>query len=90
MIVPFCTRSGLSVLMQVVARLEWGRQQSTGAILSSIEFSKDTRLFATAGVKKTIALYDFEALVSHPTLESHCPMKELRTLSKLSCLSWNK
>eukprot|EP00884_Botryococcus_braunii_P004044 jgi/Botrbrau1/13640/Bobra.0373s0014.1 len=75
--------------LEVVARLE-RRQQSTGAILSSIEFSKDTQLFATAGVKKTIALYDFEAVISNPSLDSHCPMKELRTLSKLSCLSWNK
>lgn len=47
-------------------------------------------MFATAGVKKTIALYDFDALISNPSVESHCPKKELRTLSKLSCLSWNK
>ncbi|KAG0480028.1 hypothetical protein HPP92_010886 [Vanilla planifolia] len=46
-------------------------------MLALIEFDRDDELFATAGV------------VNEPA-DVHCPVVEMSTRSKLSCLSWNK
>lgn len=55
----------------------------------SIEFDRDDDLFATAGVSRRIKVFDFSAVVNEPT-DAHCPVVEMTTRSKLSCLSWNK
>ncbi|KAK6141182.1 hypothetical protein DH2020_025065 [Rehmannia glutinosa] len=55
----------------------------------SIEFDRDDELFATAGVSRRIKVFDFSSVVNEPT-DVHCPVVEMATRSKLSCLSWNK
>ncbi|XP_030544321.1 E3 ubiquitin-protein ligase COP1 isoform X1 [Rhodamnia argentea] len=55
----------------------------------SIEFDRDDELFATAGVSRRIKVFDFSTVVNEPT-DVHCPVVEMTTRSKLSCLSWNK
>ena len=65
-----------------------GRQPA--AILSSIEFDRESAMFATAGVSKRISLYSFEDVMEHRHVHEHSPASELVTRSKLSCLSWNK
>ncbi|KAL2317027.1 hypothetical protein Fmac_030903 [Flemingia macrophylla] len=55
----------------------------------SIEFDCDDDLFATAGVSRRIKVFDFSDVVNEPT-DAHCPVVEMSTRSKLSCLSWNK
>ncbi|KAK9284789.1 hypothetical protein L1049_023966 [Liquidambar formosana] len=58
-------------------------------IVSSIEFDRDDELFATAGVSRRIKVFDFSSVVNEPA-DVHCPVVEMSTRSKLSCLSWNK
>ncbi|KAJ0986500.1 hypothetical protein J5N97_004856 [Dioscorea zingiberensis] len=58
-------------------------------IVSSIEFDRDDELFATAGVSKRIKVFEFSTVVNEPA-DVHCPVVEMSTRSKLSCLSWNK
>ncbi|XP_059661141.1 E3 ubiquitin-protein ligase COP1 isoform X2 [Cornus florida] len=55
----------------------------------SIEFDRDDELFATAGVSRRIKVFDFSSVVNEPA-DVHCPVVEMSTRSKLSCLSWNK
>ncbi|CAA2981398.1 E3 ubiquitin- ligase COP1-like [Olea europaea subsp. europaea] len=58
-------------------------------IVSSIDFDRDDELFATAGVSRCIKVFDF-SLVVNEHADVHCPVVEMSTQSKLSCLSWNK
>ncbi|KAK4369736.1 hypothetical protein RND71_009211 [Anisodus tanguticus] len=55
----------------------------------SIEFDRDDELFATAGVSRRIKVFEFSSVVNEPA-EAQCPVVEMSTRSKLSCLSWNK
>ncbi|KAG6523816.1 hypothetical protein ZIOFF_013703 [Zingiber officinale] len=55
----------------------------------SIEFDRDDEFFATAGVSKRIKVFEFSTVVNEPS-DVNCPVVELATRSKLSCLSWNK
>lgn len=64
--------------------------RQTSSIVSSLEFDRDGSLFATAGVSKRISIFDYNAVVGTPGVSVHCPIVELVTRSKLSCLSWNK
>jgi WD40 repeat protein len=57
--------------------------------LFSIEFDRDDELFATAGVSRCIKVFDFSSVVNEPA-DMQCPIVEMSTRSKLSCLSWNK
>jgi len=41
-------------------------------------------------VSKRISLFEYAAVLAHPTAEQHFPASELITRSKLSCLSWNR
>ena len=77
-------------MLQVVAQLPRASIRQSAAILSSIEFDRDSAVFATAGVSKRISIYDYANVLAHPTAEAHCPAAELVTRSKLSCLSWNR
>ncbi|CAJ1971116.1 unnamed protein product [Sphenostylis stenocarpa] len=74
-------RSGLLFLYRVAVLVPM--------ICQDIEFDCDDDLFATAGVSRRIKVFDFSAVVNEPT-EAHCPVVEMSTRSKLSCLSWNK
>ncbi|KAK9676554.1 hypothetical protein RND81_11G084700 [Saponaria officinalis] len=75
--------------LRVVAELKHGDPFHSTNIVSSIEFDRDDELFATAGVSRRIKVFDFSSVVNDPS-DAHCPVVEMSTLSKLSCLSWNK
>ncbi|KAK1295829.1 E3 ubiquitin-protein ligase COP1 [Acorus calamus] len=75
--------------LRVIAELRHGDLFHTANIVSSIEFDRDDELFATAGVSKRIKVFEFSTVVNEPQ-EVHCPVVEMATRSKLSCLSWNK
>ncbi|KAI9177683.1 hypothetical protein LWI28_018074 [Acer negundo] len=75
--------------LRVIAELRHGDLFHSANIVSSIEFDRDDKLFATAGVSRRIKVFDFSAVVNEPT-DVHCPVVEMSTRSKLSCLSWNK
>ena len=55
----------------------------------SIEFDRDDEFFATAGVSRRIKVFEYAAVASQQS-DVHCPVVEMSTRSKLSCLSWNK
>ncbi|KAG4207181.1 hypothetical protein ERO13_A03G050950v2 [Gossypium hirsutum] len=55
----------------------------------SIEFDRDDELFAAAGVSWGIKVFDYSMVLNEPA-DVHCPVVEMCTRSKLSCLSWNK
>nr|DAD20367.1 TPA_asm: hypothetical protein HUJ06_021830 [Nelumbo nucifera] len=65
------------------------RKQKLEELNESIEFDRDDELFATAGVSRRIKVFEFSSVVNEPT-DVHCPIVEMSTRSKLSCLSWNK
>ncbi|XP_057784867.1 E3 ubiquitin-protein ligase COP1-like [Salvia miltiorrhiza] len=75
--------------LRVIAELKHGDLFHSPNIVSSIEFDRDDELFATAGVSRRIKVFDFSSVVNEPT-DVHCPVIEMTTRSKLSCLSWNK
>nr|AOQ25826.1 COP1 [Ipomoea batatas] len=75
--------------LRVIAELRHGDIFHSANIVSSIEFDRDDELFATAGVSRRIKVFDFSSVVNEPA-DVHCPVVEMSTRSKLSCLSWNK
>lgn len=75
--------------LRVIAELRHGDLFHSANIVSSIEFDRDDELFATAGVSRRIKIFEFSSVVNEPT-GNQCPVVEMSTRSKLSCLSWNK
>ncbi|KAF3451787.1 hypothetical protein FNV43_RR07883 [Rhamnella rubrinervis] len=75
--------------LRVLAELRHGDLFQSPSIVSSIEFDRDNELFATAGVSRRIKVFEFSSVVNEPS-DVHCPIVEIPTRSKLSCLSWNK
>ncbi|PKI62248.1 hypothetical protein CRG98_017382, partial [Punica granatum] len=75
--------------LRVIAELRHEDLFHSANIVSSIEFDRDDEFFATAGVSRRIKVFDFSSVVNEPT-DVHCPIGEMSTRSKLSCLSWNK
>ncbi|KAJ7555086.1 hypothetical protein O6H91_05G021900 [Diphasiastrum complanatum] len=75
--------------LQVIAELRYGDLFHSSNIVSSIEFDRDDEFFATAGVSRRIKVFEFAAVVNE-LADVHCPVVEMMTRSKLSCLSWNK
>ncbi|GAB2285237.1 coatomer subunit alpha [Dionaea muscipula] len=75
--------------LRVIGELRHADPFHSANIVSSIEFDRDDELFATAGVSRRIKVFDFSSVVNEPA-NVHCPVVEMSTLSKLSCLSWNK
>ncbi|CAK7351561.1 unnamed protein product [Dovyalis caffra] len=75
--------------LRVVAELRHGDLFHSANIVSSIEFDRDDELFATAGVSRRIKIFEFSSVMNEPE-DVYCPLVEMSTRSKLSCLSWNK
>ncbi|PWA54362.1 hypothetical protein CTI12_AA436400 [Artemisia annua] len=75
--------------LRVVAELKHGDLFNSANIVSSIEFDRDDELFATAGVSRRIKVFEFASVVNE-NADVQCPIVEMPTRSKLSCLSWNK
>ncbi|GAB4826528.1 coatomer subunit alpha, variant 2 [Ancistrocladus abbreviatus] len=75
--------------LKVIAELRHGDIFHSVNIISSIEFDRDDELFAIAGVSRRIKVFEFSTVVNEATAV-HCPIVEMATRSKLSCLSWNK
>ncbi len=64
--------------------------RQASSIISSVEFDRDGTLFATAGVSKRISVFEHATIVRAPGTLVHCPIIEMVTRSKLSCLTWNR
>jgi WD40 repeat protein len=64
--------------------------RQASSIISSVEFDRDGTLFATAGVSKRISVFEHATVVRAPGTLVHCPIIEMVTRSKLSCLTWNR
>ncbi|GJZ43300.1 E3 ubiquitin protein ligase COP1-like protein [Tanacetum coccineum] len=75
--------------LRVIAELRHGDLFHSADIISSIEFDRDDELFATAGVSRRIKVFEFASVVNEQA-DVQCPVVEMSTRSKLSCLSWNK
>ncbi|GBG61828.1 hypothetical protein CBR_g23784 [Chara braunii] len=75
--------------LRVIAELRQGDLFHSSNIVSSIEFDRDDELFATAGVSRRIKVFEFATVVNE-LADVHCPVVDMSTRSKLSCLSWNK
>jgi E3 ubiquitin-protein ligase RFWD2 len=85
----FYAWSGHCSRLRVIAELRHGDLFHSSNIVSSIEFDRDDELFATAGVSRRIKVFEFATVVNE-VADVHCPVVEIATRSKLSCLSWNK
>ncbi|KAI5672966.1 hypothetical protein M9H77_13330 [Catharanthus roseus] len=75
--------------LRVVAELPHADLFHSANIVSSIEFDRDDELFATAGVSRRIKIFEFSSVVNEAA-DVPCPVAEMSTRAKLSCLSWNK
>lgn len=75
--------------LRVIAELRHGDLFHAANIVSSIEFDRDDEFFATAGVSRRIKVFEFASVVNE-SADVQCPVVEMSTRSKLSCLSWNK
>ncbi|XP_073393412.1 E3 ubiquitin-protein ligase COP1 isoform X1 [Physcomitrium patens] len=75
--------------LRVIAELRHGDLFHSSNIVSSIEFDRDDEFFATGGVSRRIKVFEFATVVNE-LADVHCPVVEMSTRSKLSCLSWNK
>ncbi|KAI7740994.1 hypothetical protein M8C21_016560 [Ambrosia artemisiifolia] len=75
--------------LRAIAGLRNGDIFHSADIISSIEFDRDDELFATAGVSRRIKVFEFASVVNEQA-DVQCPVVEMSTRSKLSCLSWNK
>ncbi|KAM0021283.1 putative transcription factor WD40-like family [Helianthus debilis subsp. tardiflorus] len=73
--------------MRAIAGLRNGDIFHSPDIISSL--IEDDELFSTAGVSRRIKVFEFASVVNEHA-DVQCPMVEMSTLSKLSCLSWNK
>ncbi|KAK6133217.1 hypothetical protein DH2020_033053 [Rehmannia glutinosa] len=82
--------SGAAVTRTAIAPGQ-GRMSSVGFRTEKliIEFDRDDELFATAGVSRRIKIFEFSSVLNEAT-DVQCPVSEMFTRSKLSCLSWNK
>ena len=76
--------------LRTVAEIPRPSLRQSSLIISSVEFDREGALFATAGVSKRISVFEHAAIVRTPGTLVHCPVIEMVTRSKLSCLSWNK
>lgn len=73
-----------------VAEIPRPSLRQASSIISSVEFDREGGLFATAGVSKRISVFEHAAVLRSPGTLVHCPVVEMVTRSKLSCLTWNK
>lgn len=76
--------------LRIVAEIPRPSLLQSSSIISSVEFDRDGSLFASAGVSKRISIFERSAVLKSPFASVHCPIVELVTCSKLSCLSWNR
>ncbi len=77
-----CTRlSPLAVVRNTTGR--------SSAIISSLDFDSEQRLFASAGVLQRVSLYDFQDVVSKPAGTAQAPVRELASRFKLSSLGFS-
>lgn len=76
--------------LRQVAEIPRPSLRQTSSIISSVEFDRDGTLFATAGVSKRISVFEHASVLRANRTLVHCPVVEMVTRSKLSCLSWNR
>lgn len=74
--------------LQCKAILKHAEIPNISNIISSIEFDRDSEYVATAGVTKRIRIFEFGNVLD-TALDTHYPVKEMVSPTKLSCLSWN-
>lgn len=76
--------------LKSVASLTSGDLLSSSGIISSIELDRDDRLFAIGGVSKKIKVFELANVVKqNHIVDHHCPIREITSGTKVSCLSWN-
>jgi E3 ubiquitin-protein ligase RFWD2 len=66
-----------------------GTTGRSSAIISSLDFDCEQRLFASAGVLQRVSLYDYADVVSRPAGGDHAPARELTSRCKLSSLAFS-
>jgi len=76
--------------LKIVAQIPRPSLQSSSSIISSVEYDREGKMFATAGVSKRISIFDYVNILRSNGTVTHCPIVEMVTRSKLSCLSWNR
>ena len=76
--------------LKIVAEVPRPSLRRSSSIISSVEFDREGKLFATAGVSKRISIFDHLNILRSNGRLTHCPVVEMVTRSKLSCLSWNR
>jgi E3 ubiquitin-protein ligase RFWD2 len=79
--------------LRILAEIPRPPIRNQSSIISSVEYDRNGKFFATAGVSKRISVFDHTNTVVNAMRGlpiAHCPIVEMVTRSKLSCISWNK
>lgn len=76
--------------LTLIASIITGDLLSSSGVISSIELDRDDRLFAIGGVSKKIKIFELaNAVKQNHVVDHHCPVREISSGTKISCLSWN-
>ena len=79
--------------LRILAEIPRPPLRNQSSIISSVEYDRTGNFFATAGVSKRISVFDHANTMANSTQGlpiANCPIVEMVTRSKLSCISWNK
>ena len=79
--------------LRILAEITRPPLRNQSSIISSAEYDRNGKFFATAGVSKRISIFDHTNTMTnanHALPIAHCPIVEMVTRSKLSCITWNK
>ena len=79
--------------LRILAEIPRPPLRNQSSIISSVEYDRTGKFFATAGVSKRISVFDHTSTMANANQGlpiANCPIVEMVTRSKLSCISWNK
>ena len=79
--------------LRILAKIPRPPLRNQSSIISSVEYDRTGKFFATAGVSKRISVFDQANTLANASQGlpiANCPIVEMVTRSKLSCISWNK
>ena len=79
--------------LRILAEIPRPPLRNLSSIVSAVEYDRTGNFFATAGVSKRISVFDHTNTMANASQGlpiASCPIVEMVTRSKLSCISWNK
>lgn len=74
----------------LIDELNYTENTAGSSIVSSMDFDRDQEFFGVGGVSRQIKIFDFNKMTySSFANTTHCPVRSINCLSKISCLAWS-